>query len=90
MSFRHLASCERRALYLPRASFGEILPLPALWAKFHFRPLLGVKFTAAMSFSEILPSPSFPWHGTYLSYRVLWGKILLAARNLYLIAPFVS
>jgi hypothetical protein len=33
--FKHLASYERRALYLRRAFCDEILPLPRLLAKFY-------------------------------------------------------
>ena len=33
--FKRLASCERRALYLRRASCDEILPLPRFLAKFY-------------------------------------------------------
>ncbi|WP_298043524.1 hypothetical protein [uncultured Campylobacter sp.] len=58
--FRRLASCERRALYLRCASRGKISSLPAFWAKFHFRLPFEVKFTAAISFDEILPSLDFP------------------------------
>ena len=42
------------------ASCDEILPPPAFWAKFHFRLPFEVKFTAAISFDEILPSLDFP------------------------------
>ncbi|WP_295151779.1 hypothetical protein [Campylobacter sp.] len=45
--------------------------------KFHRCPPFGVKFTAAISFDEILPSLGFPWHSTDFNYRVLWGKISL-------------
>nr|WP_314883186.1 hypothetical protein [uncultured Campylobacter sp.] len=42
------------------ASCDEILPPPAFWAKFHFRLPFEVKFTAAISFDEILPILGFP------------------------------
>ncbi|WP_297924026.1 hypothetical protein [uncultured Campylobacter sp.] len=63
--FRRLASCERRALYLRYAFCGEILPLPALWVKFHFRLLFGVnlpppsllaKFYLVSAFLSIVPT----------------------------------
>ncbi|MFR8440196.1 MAG: hypothetical protein ACLVCW_00295 [Campylobacter sp.] len=49
----------------------------AFWAKFHFRLPFGVKFTATMSFGEILPNLGFPRHSADFGYRVLLGKISL-------------
>jgi len=76
--FRRLASCERRALYLRYAFCGEILPLPALWVKFHFRLLFGVnlpppcllaKFYLVSAFFSIVPTSAAASFGVKFHFR---------------------
>ena len=78
-SFRHLATYDRRALYLRRAFFGEILPPPHLLGKISlppaFRgkisppPCLLAKFYLVSAFLGIVPTSTTASFGVKFHFR---------------------
>lgn len=74
-SFRHLATYDRRALYLRRAFFGEILLPPHLLGKISLPPAFRGKIYCRHVFWQNITYSRLSLHSADFSYRVLWGKI---------------